>query len=173
MGLAQTVHESFSLNNARLLSRISGVGQAKACRIVAGIELGRRLKDQEQEKVERISTSADVVRLVSGRFEGISQELFIAISVDIKNRPISIDEVARGAAESVSFFPRDVFSKAVTLGASGIVCVHNHPSGDPSPSPEDHRLTDRLREGAKLLGIRFLDHVIVANGSHYSFANHR
>lgn len=151
------------------LLRTKGVGPAKAARILAALELGRRFSAAERSSVHRLAQSSDVAKLMNSRVTGLSYELFFVISVDVKNRPITIQQVSRGSAEGVAIQPKEVFAEAVRAGASGIICVHNHPSGDATPSPEDRALTVRLKEGALILGLRFLDHVILANGNSYSF----
>jgi DNA repair protein RadC len=96
-------------------------------------------------------------------------EVFVVVLLTTKHRVLAYHEVARGAIDSVHVSPRDIF-KAVLLGNAAALAVgHNHPSGDPTPSPEDCAITRTLSAGATLLGVQFLDHVIVGNGRYYSF----
>jgi DNA repair protein RadC len=152
------------------LLRVKGLGGAKAARILAGIELGRRLIQDSSKEIRRLSNAAAVAEFIRPKALGLSVETFWVISVDVKNRPIGVHEIARGSGEGVTFEAREAFSEPLRAGASGIVVVHNHPSGDPTPSREDERLTIRLKEGAQLLGLRFLDHVIVTDRGRHSFA---
>lgn len=169
VGLGENVAE----RSVGELVRVQGLGFAKAARIVAAYELGRR--GQEIPKIDkpRLTSPDEVVRFLRPRFGGLTEEIFLVVSVDVKNRPIAVHEIARGSGESVSFKPREVFEEAIKIGASGIVVAHNHPSGDPTPSGDDERLTVRLKEGAELLGLRFLDHVIIAEERYFAFATQR
>ncbi len=149
-----------------------GLGDAARARILASLELGRRFLALRMPEIRAIRTSRDVAELIAPRFAGLRKESFLSISVDVKNRPIAIDEIARGSADAVTFSPKEVFQAALAHRAHGFICVHNHPSGDPNPSLEDRALTERLEEGARLLGLRFLDHVILGDpGRFYSFAD--
>lgn len=142
------------------LASIRGLGVAKACRVVAAAELGRRALRQ-RGRLEVLQTAADVGR----RCEYLSHEkdeLFLAIAVNGRNRVVGEWEVARGWESGVNLTPRQVFTLLVKEGATRVVFVHNHPSGDPDPSQEDIQFTARLLEAARSLGIRVLDHVIVA-----------
>jgi DNA repair protein RadC len=112
----------------------------------------------------------DVYRCVAARLAGLSQEVFLAIGVDIRNGLLDIVEVARGSVMGVEVHPREVFRPLVRMAAAGGVLVHNHPSGDPTPSAEDVDLTRRLREVGTLLGIPIIDHVVVGDRSFRSIA---
>ena len=98
-------------------------------------------------------------------------ELFRVVFLDGKNRMLFFEDVARGILTSCLVHPREVFFTAVQLRCAGIITIHNHPSGDPAPSIEDREITRRLREAGKILGIKFLDHIIVSEESHFSFAD--
>ena len=98
-------------------------------------------------------------------------ELFRVLFLDGKNRMLSFEDVARGTLTSCLVHPREVFFTAVKLRCAGILTIHNHPSGDPTPSSEDREITRRLRKSGKILGIKFLDHIIIAEDSYYSFAD--
>ena len=171
--VAKEVLEKCSDFTVHCLEQISGIGKVKATRIAAGIELGKRLVIREKPIPDRIQDSKSVYELMRHRLFGQKIELFFVIAVDVKNRPILIKEIARGTSEGVSFLPRDVMSEAVRINASGIICVHNHPSGDAEPSKEDHMLTKRLRDAALIIGIRFLDHVVIGHAEYYSFVEER
>lgn len=103
----------------------------------------------------------------------LDREACWVVCLDTKNKLNSISQVSVGSLASSSAHPREVFKLAVLSNASGIIFLHNHPSGDPEPSPEDHAVTMKLRESANLLGIRFLDHIVLGSeGQYYSFADH-
>ena len=110
---------------------------------------------------------ADMVRALIGATDA---EHFIVIPVDVRNRPLGVELVAVGSVDACPVDPRSVFRSAILLAASAIVIVHNHPSGDTTPSAEDKRLTERLVKGAKILGLQILDHVIVTDDNYYSLA---
>jgi DNA repair protein RadC len=111
-----------------------------------------------------------VYRVVAPRLAGLAQEVFIVIGVDIRNGLLDVVEVARGSVAGVEVHPREVFRPLVRMAAAGGVLVHNHPSGDPTPSHEDVELTRRLREVGTLLGIPIIDHVVIGERSFRSIA---
>ena len=98
-------------------------------------------------------------------------EVFRIVHLNGKNRMLCVEEVARGTLTACLVHPREVFATAVHLRAAGIIAVHNHPSGDPTPSMEDNKITTRLKEAGKILGIKLLDHIIVGQEDYYSFAD--
>jgi DNA repair protein RadC len=148
------------------LSVIKGIGTCRAQRLMAALELGRRAS-QMVDKGKPLSTAADVAdRLARLKSEPI--ESFVAISVNSRNRVQGEWVVATGWESGVNLTPRQVFVLLTKEGASRVLLAHNHPSGDPTPSPEDVRFTQRLIEAARTLDIRVLDHVIVASGGYSS-----
>jgi DNA repair protein RadC len=151
----------------RELAQITGVGMALATRIAAAFELGRRAVETEQHR-ETIGDPADVFRCVAPRLAGVAQEVFLVVGVDIRNGLLDIVEVARGTVIGVEVHPREVFRPLVRMAAAGGVLVHNHPSGDPTPSPEDVELTRRLREVGTILGIPIIDHVVIGDRDYRS-----
>jgi len=138
---------------------------------LAGLELGRRLFAEAADPDARLTTSRQVFDLILPRVLGADREMFFVVPVDVKNRLLEIVEVGRGSSEGVVFSPSEVLQAVLRTSASGFICAHNHPSGDVTPSGEDRALTRRLMEGARLVGVRFLDHVIVGGQTHYSFAD--
>lgn len=146
-----------------------GVGEARARRIKAGLELGRRVAIQPLRPGDAIGGSADVWNVYRHRYEHIPQEHFVTLMLDTKNRVIQTHIVSKGTLNGSLAHPREVFKEAIRRSASAVILLHNHPSGDPSPSPEDVSLTQRLAEAGKILGIRVLDHVILGSGTYYSF----
>ena len=106
--------------------------------------------------------------------EGYDVETFWALYLDAKNPPTALHMISKGGLTSTNAHPRDVLKGAVLSNACSIIVAHNHPSGDPDPSPDDRQLTDRLREAAEILGIKLLDHIIIgAGGRYYSFTDNR
>ena len=151
----------------RELAQITGIGPALATRIVAAFELGRRIVEMVHHRTT-LSHAADVHHVVAPRLAGMLQEVFLVIGVDIRNNLLDVVEVARGTVLGVEVHPREVFRPLIRMAAAGGVLVHNHPSGDPTPSSEDVELTRRLREIGGLLGIPIIDHVVIAETGYRS-----
>lgn len=119
----------------------------------------------------KISESRDVRNLLDAHFEGRPQEEFVVVFLDAKHRPTGYQVVSVGSLTLSIVHPREVFKAAVCMNAAAVICAHNHPSGDPTPSQEDRALTKRLVESGELLGIRVLDHVVLGEDRHVSFAD--
>jgi DNA repair protein RadC len=117
---------------------------------------------------KRIHNEDDVAALARTVAGDLAQEVVLVFLLDVKNRLVGFTEAARGAIDSCPVDLRQVFRVAIISGACGIILAHNHPSGDPTPSDEDRRLTRRVAEAAELLGIRLLDHVVVTDADHAS-----
>jgi len=144
------------------LAALPGVGIAKACRVLAALELGRRTL-APQDDGPPLLRAADVAARCA-RLAHEPAEAFVAIAVNARNRVTGQWVVARGWESGVNLTPRQVFTLLVKESAHRVVFVHNHPSGDPAPSTEDVRFTARLLEASRCLDIRVLDHVIVSPG---------
>jgi len=155
------------------LCRIPGVGPVKASRIQAALEIGRRAVSQKRRLGTVFQISQDVFESYSVRLRDAKQETFKVILLDSKNRYLREETVALGSLNQSIVHPREVFRPAIRGAAASVILVHNHPSGDPSPSDEDVRVTERLVEAGKLLGIRVLDHIIVGEGRYFSFFDQR
>jgi len=155
---------ALSRSSPRELVQLAGIGAARAATVVAAFELGRRAVENVQYRDE-IGRPEDVFRCVGPRLSGLQQELFLAVGIDIRNRLLEIVEIARGSLSGVEVHPREVFRPLVRMAAAGAVLVHNHPSGDPTPSSEDLDLTRRLRDVGALLGIPIVDHVVIGDGT--------
>ena len=150
----------------RELSGIPGVGTQRAHRLMAAIELGRRAA-VALDPGRALMTAADVAdRMARLKTEPI--EVFVAISVNARNRVIGEWEVARGWESGINLTPRQVFTLLSKESVTRAIFVHDHPSGDPTPSPEDVRFTRRLIDAGRTLDIKVLDHVIVASSGHAS-----
>ncbi|MBX3325544.1 MAG: DNA repair protein RadC [Nitrospira sp.] len=121
--------------------------------------------------VPKISASGDVRQLVEAHFDGRPHEEFLVVFLDAKHRPTGYQVVSVGSLTLSIVHPREVFKAAVCMNAAAVICIHNHPSGDPTPSQEDRALTKRLMESGELLGIRVLDHVVIGEDRHVSFAD--
>jgi DNA repair protein RadC len=152
----------------RELERLTGVGPAKAARLAAAFEAGLRALTFPEQSPTPLSNSESVFARYGQRLMACRTERFVLISVDAKNRPRAEREVARGGRTACQVDPAEVFRVLLAESASGAIFLHNHPSGDPSPSPQDLKLTERLVAAGSLLEIRILDHLIVGNGRYTS-----
>ena len=118
-----------------------------------------------------VSNSASAFRLLRPCFEGLDREQFLVCGLDAKHHVIGVNVVSIGSLTLSIVHPREVFKPLILMNAGALLCAHNHPSGDPFPSPEDRALTARLRQAGELLGIPLLDHVILGEDRYYSFTD--
>lgn len=151
------------------LAQISGVGTARAARIAAAFELGRRAVEVTQYK-RRLGNAEDVYRSVAPRLAGANQEMFLVLGVDARNNLLDITEVGRGSLAHVDVHPREVFRPLVRMAAAAGVLVHNHTTGDATPSNSDLDITLRMRDAGRMLGIPILDHVVISERTFRSLA---
>ncbi len=154
---------------AELKSISSAVEKTAFCQIMAGIELGRRVAEQsDSRKISSISGSDDAIRFCLDNFSRLisdaRQEEFHIVTLNTKNQVIDTHQITVGTLDASLVHPREVFRAAIKDAASSIILVHNHPSGDPTPSREDHAVTDRLTETGKTIGIDVLDHIVLGKG---------
>jgi DNA repair protein RadC len=145
-----------------------GVGPARAAALAAAFELGRRGAWAPPRRGERVLEPARVAELMRHAAHA-ERECFHVVMLDVRGRLLRAERVAEGSLTQCPVSPRDALRPAVRDGAHGVIFVHNHPSGDPSPSAEDADLTERLRAAAELVGLAARDHVIVATGGYFSF----
>ena len=150
------------------LMSINGVGQSKAARVVAAVELGKRISTAPRVKRMGVESSDDIARLFIEDMRYEKRGIFKALLLNPRGEIISIETVSVGELTSTLVHPREVFSQAVKRSAAGIVFVHNHPSGNPEPSEEDIKTTERLVACGKLLGIVVIDHIIIGDGQYCS-----
>ncbi len=153
------------------LCQVRGVGPAKAAHLRAALELGRRAVSSPLHVGVRIRGSQDVYRHYHAHLRGLKHELFKVILLDGKNRIIRDATISKGSLTASIVHPREAFNPAIRDSAGAVVFIHNHPSGDSTPSREDHQLTKRLVACGELLGIKVLDHLVVGDGRYYSFAD--
>ena len=153
------------------LMQVNGIGKAKACTILAAVELGRRIGQVRNPGRPVISSPADVERLLRGRIANLDRENFVVVLLNTRNEVIETSTVSVGTLGASLVHPREVFKPAVRASAASVILAHNHPSGKVEPSREDREVTRRLGEAAGILGIEVLDHVIVGDGS-FSMKEH-
>lgn len=153
------------------LAAVPGIGAARAATICAAIALGRRADHPELASGTRVGGSADVFRHFHARLAGLKQERFYVVMLDGKGRMMRELRVSEGTLTASLVHPREVFRPAIREAAAALILVHNHPSGDPTPSPEDVSLTSRLQAAGELVGIRIVDHVVVGRGRYASFVD--
>jgi len=152
------------------LLRVSGVGTAKAARLLAAFELTARMAGESRPVRPRIGDPADVARLMSPRLRDLEVEEFRLLALDSQSRVLRDVLVTRGLLNSSLVHPREVFRPAIAEAAAGIIVVHNHPSGDPTPSAEDQAVTRQLVAAGRLLDVPVYDHVVIAGDRFVSFA---
>jgi len=153
------------------LLRSPGVGPTKAGRLIAALELGGRATREERPPAARIREPEDVVRLFDSRLRDLQVEEFHLLALDSQSQVLREVLITRGLLNSSLVHPREVFRAAIAEAAAGIIVVHNHPSGDPTPSAEDRAATKQLVSAGRLLDIPLYDHVIIAGDRFVSLAS--
>ena len=148
-----------------------GIGEAKACIILAAVEFGKRMGRVRNPGRPVISSPADVDGLLRGRIANLDRENFVAVLLNTKNEVIGFPTISVGTLSASLVHPREVFKPAIRASAASVVLAHNHPSGKVEPSQEDCEVTRRLSEVAKIIGIEVLDHVILGDG-YFSMKEH-
>jgi DNA repair protein RadC len=150
------------------LRSVRGVGPVRAARIVAAIELGRRTLVRAGVERPRLNTPRQLAAYLLPQYGGAPVEQFGIVMLDTKHRVIRIKVVSVGSLDSTVVHPREVFREAASASAAAIVLFHNHPSGDPTPSPDDLALTTRMVNAGAIMGIDVVDHVILADQRYFS-----
>lgn len=169
LGVAEVLMHEFGglrgIANATVqeLSRVKGIGQVKAVEILAAAELGRRLNALTEDNRPTIHSPQDVANLLMAELRDAKKEHLKSLLLDTKNRVLKIVTVSIGTLDSSLVHPREVFKDAIAASAAALIVAHNHPSGDPSPSAEDRRVTERLAEAGQIIGIELLDHIIIGD----------
>ena len=150
------------------LRRVPGIGPARAAQLVAAMEAGRRTLVRGRRDRAQILSSRDVADLLVPQFGSRLVEQFGVVLLDTKHRVLRISLLSVGTLDASIVHPREVFREAANGGAAAIILFHNHPSGDPRPSPDDVALTRRLMRAGEMMGIDVLDHVIIAENRFHS-----
>jgi DNA repair protein RadC len=153
------------------LSAVKGIGPAKVAQIKASLEIGRRMGTQKWETGKPLRSSEDVYRHFRDHLAGEKRELFYVVLLNNKNRKIREVKISEGSLTASLVHPREVYNPVIRDSAAAVIFVHNHPSGDPAPSPEDIDITRRLKEVGDVMGIRVLDHVVIGHDRFFSFSD--
>jgi DNA repair protein RadC len=147
---------------------MKGLGTAKIAQIKAAFELGKRLMGESSDDKPVFSSSHSIYSYFAPRFKNLKKEFFIGVLLDAKNRLIRECKVSEGTLTNSLIHPREAFKEAVKESAASVIFVHNHPSGDPTPSRDDITITERLKSVGDIIGINVLDHVIIGDGKYVS-----
>ena len=144
---------------------LPGIGKIKALQLTTLMELAKRMAQAERGKAPILDSPENIFHYLYPEAQALSIEKFWVLCLDRKNRLIKSEEITKGIADASLVHPREVFQAAIRRGASAVIAAHNHPSGDPTPSPADVQVTRRLREASKVVEIDLLDHVIIGEPS--------
>ncbi|MFJ7646200.1 DNA repair protein RadC [Lysinibacillus sp. NPDC097279] len=142
---------------------IKGIGEVKAIQLLAAIELGRRLSQKQNDDKYTVRSPQDAAAYLMPDMISLSQEHFVVLFLDVKNQIIHKKTIFIGGLNASIVHPREIFREAVKRSAASIICAHNHPSGVPTPSPEDIEVTKRIQEAGFIIGIELLDHIIIGD----------
>lgn len=153
------------------LVKVKGVGPNNVFGIKLARAVARRLLKEKVVKGQKLKTSREVYDYLNVSMQDLKKEVFKGVFLDAQHQVIAMEDLFEGTVDSSSIYPREIIKKAISLQATGIICVHNHPTGDPSPSENDKHVTRHLVAAGQLLQIHFVDHIIIGNGRHFSFAD--
>ncbi len=157
--------------NLKDLMQFKGMGEAKSITVMAALELGRRRKDSEELELDKITSSKDVYQLMFPILQDLPHEEFWVLLLNRNNKIIRKECISKGGVSATVVDVKILLKKALDALASGIILCHNHPSGNKKASEEDIRLTKKIKEGAQIMDISLLDHVIFAQHHYFSFAD--
>lgn len=148
---------------------IKGIGPAKIAQIKASLEIGRRIGNHKWQPGQSLRSAEDVFRHFRDALEKEKRELFYVVLLNNKNKKIRDVKISEGSLTASLVHPREVYNPVIRESAAAVIFVHNHPSGDPAPSPEDIEITRRLKEVGDVMGVRVLDHVVIGHDRYFSF----
>lgn len=151
------------------LQEVEGIGEVKAIQIKAVLEFSKRIAKRKAKAKVQVNTPEKIAEIYMEEMRYLKQENFKAVYLDTKNNILGDKLITIGTINSTLVQPREVFSDAIKNKVANIIVLHNHPSGDSSPSKEDKLTTKRLEEAGKILGIKVLDHIIIGDGEYFSF----
>lgn len=165
LGLNKNINDLRFLQEITIeeLTQIKGIGKVKAIQIIAAVEIARRISSPIDIQKIKIKNSQDVANLLIDELRYEKREIAKIILLNTKNIIQKIVDISYGGTNFAMLEPKEIFKEAIKINASKIIIVHNHPSGDPSPSLEDLQVTRRIIESAKILGLEILDHIVIAD----------
>lgn len=155
--------------NVHLLSKIKGMGMAKSCQVLASVELGKRAYYVKNKNKIKINSTTDLYNLYRSEFDSLKQEKFCALYLDTKKNVLKFITLFKGTLDKSTIHPREIYKEALLLSAASIIVMHNHPSGDITPSIEDINITNALIQTGEVMGIKLVDHIIFGSNTYYSF----
>lgn len=155
--------------NINNLMQIKGMGKVKSIEVLASIELGKRVYETLPSKDIKLNNSKKIYNEFKDLFIGQNQELFYSLYFDSKQKLLDYKLLFKGTLNFTTVHPREIFKEAFLLSASSIVLIHNHPSGDPTPSSPDIDITKQIESISKMMGIYLIDHIIIGKNKYYSF----
>ena len=156
--------------DARALTRLRGIGPARACLLAAALELGQRHLAAQLARGEALADPDAAGRYFAQRLRGLDHEVFAALYLDTRHRALGFEELFRGGIDGAEVHPRVLVQRALAHGAAAVIVGHNHPSGHPDPSAADRAVTARLKQALALVDVRLLDHFVVGDGAPTSMA---
>jgi DNA repair protein RadC len=163
---------NMSHTDMREWKEFKGLGPAKIAQIQAALEIGRRFRDVEVlPSKQKIASAQDVVNIIMPQMRDLKTEVFKVVYLNSNNRIIEIADAAMGTVNHAMPIVREIIHAALQKFAAAIICVHNHPSANIAPSPEDKKFTQELTAAGKLMDIKVLDHIIIGDGNYFSFAD--
>ncbi len=154
------------------LSKIKGIGEVKAITLLCAVELGIRVNETNLIKGKKIKTTKDLYEMFKNKMERLTQEHLLAVFLNNKNEVITFSTIFIGSANQSIVHPRDIYKEAIKHSAVKLAIIHNHPSGDSTPSKEDFLFTRRMINAGKLLQIPLMEHLIIGHKNYYSFYDH-
>jgi DNA repair protein RadC len=152
------------------LAALPGIGPARACTLAAALEIGQRVLAADLERGEALRDPDSAGRYFAQRLRGRPHEVFAAMFLDARHRLVGFEELFNGTIDGADVHPREVARRALERNAAAVIVGHNHPSGNPEPSPADRAVTGRLKQALALVDVRLLDHFIVGDGPATSMA---
>jgi DNA repair protein RadC len=155
--------------SASEISAVKGIGPAKVAELKACLEIGKRIGSQKWETGQPLHSAEDVYQHFRENLGREKRELFYVVLLNNKNRKMREVKISEGSLTASLVHPREVYNPVIRESAAGVIFVHNHPSGDPAPSPEDIDITKRLKEVGDVMGVRVLDHVVIGHDRYFSF----
>jgi len=151
------------------ISTVKGIGPAKVAQLKACLEIAKRIGSQKWQTGQPLQCAEDVYRHFRENLAGEKREQFYVVLLNNKNRKIREVKISEGSLTASLVHQREVYNPVISESAAGVIFVHNHPSGDPAPSPEDIDITKRLKEVGDVMGVRVLDHVVIGHDRYFSF----